>query len=187
MSRECETLKAILKELSQNAARVDDEEINKLAEEIKCSERIFIAGAGRSGFVARAFSGRLMHLGLWVFFVGEPTTPSIQSGDLLVVLSGSGETASLAVMAEKAKMAGARVGTVTIYPQARIGILADLIVTLPGGTPKSSFKDTVVSCQPMGNAFEQMSWLVLDALVIVLMKLLHKTEEDMFRLHANLE
>jgi D-arabinose 5-phosphate isomerase GutQ len=41
------------------------------------AKRIFVAGAGRSSFAARAFSNRLMHLGFSVWFVGEPTTPSL--------------------------------------------------------------------------------------------------------------
>ena len=30
-----------------------------------------------------------MHMGLTVYFVGEPTTPAIKEGDLLVIGSGS--------------------------------------------------------------------------------------------------
>ena len=146
-----------------------------------------MAGAGRSGFVARAFSNRLMHLGLTVYFVGEPTTPSIQEGDLLVIASGSGETGSLKVMAQKAKKQGASLATITIFPQASIGSLADAVIAVPGSTPKSELADTAVSVQPMGNAFEQMLWLICDTVVIILMKRLGRTEEEMFALHANLE
>ena len=39
----------------------------------------------------------------------------------------------------------------------------------------------------MGNAFEQMTWLVYDAVIMILMKKTGKTEEEMFKLHANLE
>jgi len=39
----------------------------------------------------------------------------------------------------------------------------------------------------MGNAFEQMSWIVYDAVIMILMKKLGKTEEEMFKNHANLE
>lgn len=59
--------------------------MEKFADAILKADRIFVAGAGRSGFVARAFANRLMHMGLTVFFVGEPTTPAIKAGDLLVI------------------------------------------------------------------------------------------------------
>ena len=151
------------------------------------ADRIFVAGAGRSGFVARAFANRLMHMGLTVFFVGEPTTPAIKAGDLLVIGSGSGETGSLVVMAQKAKKIGASVITVTIHPEASIGKLSEAWICIPGATPKSSLEDTVKSVQPMGNAFEQMTWLVYDAVIMILMKKTGRTEEEMFKLHANLE
>ena len=96
-------LKKILEELTRNAEQIRQEELEGFADQIQKAKRVFVAGAGRSGFVARAFSNRLMHLGLTVYFVGEPTTPAIQEGDLLVIASGSGETGSLKVMAQKAK------------------------------------------------------------------------------------
>ena len=49
-----------------------------------------------------------MHLGYTVYFVGEPTTPSIQEGDLLILGSGSGNTASLVSNAKKAKDQGSK-------------------------------------------------------------------------------
>ena len=104
-------LKSILQELTENEKRVSQAEMEKFADAILKADRIFVAGAGRSGFVARAFANRLMHMGLTVFFVGEPTTPAIKAGDLLVIGSGSGETGSLVVMAQKAKKIGASVIT----------------------------------------------------------------------------
>lgn len=180
-------LGAILEELTENAKKVSPEEMEQFADVILKADRVFVAGAGRSGFVARAFSNRLMHLGLSVSFVGEPTTPAIKAGDVLVIGSGSGETGSLVVMAQKAKKMGASVVTVTIHPEASIGKLSDASICIPGATPKSSLEDTVKSVQPMGNAFEQMSWLVYDTVIMILMEKMGKTEEEMFRLHANLE
>ena len=180
-------LKQILGELTRNAEQIRQKELEGFADQIQKAKRVFVAGAGRSGFVARAFSNRLMHLGLTVYFVGEPTTPSIQEGDLLVIASGSGETGSLKVMAQKAKKQGASLATITIFPQASIGSLADAVIAVPGSTPKSELADTAVSVQPMGNAFEQMLWLICDTVVIILMKRLGRTEEEMFALHANLE
>lgn len=180
-------LKKILEELMENVKQIRQEELEQFADNIQTAKRIFVAGAGRSGFVARAFSNRLMHLGLTVYFVGEPTTPSIQEGDLLVIASGSGETGSLKVMAEKAKKQQAAVAAITIFPEASIGSMADAVIQVPGVTPKSELENKVTSVQPMGNAFEQTTWLICDNIVMILMGRLGKTEEEMFRLHANLE
>ena len=81
-------LKGIIGELAANADRVSVGRLEALADAILGARRIFVAGAGRAGFVARAFALRLMHLGLTVHFVGEPTTPSIGPGDLPVINSG---------------------------------------------------------------------------------------------------
>ncbi|MDD3337753.1 MAG: 6-phospho-3-hexuloisomerase [Lachnospiraceae bacterium] len=180
-------LKKILEELQDAAKYIDEVELQAFADLVLSARRVFVAGAGRSGFAARAFANRLMHLGLTVYFVGEPTTPSIQAGDLLVIGSGSGETGSLVTMAHKAKKQGAMLATITIFPQATIGSMADRVVKLPGSTPKSELKSGFVSFQPMGNSFEQLTWLVYDNLVMIMMDKLKRTPEEMFKLHANLE
>lgn len=184
---EVQYLLDIINELKKNAVQVKEEELLELVDLIMQARHIFIAGAGRSGFAARAFANRLMHLGLTVFFVGEPTTTAIGRGDLLVIGSGSGETESLVCMAKKAKRLGADVATITIHPEASIGMLSSTVVTLPGATPKSSMQDTCRTIQPMGNAFEQMSWIVYDVIVMYLMKKMNLSEEEMFARHANLE
>ena len=171
-------LEEILEELTENAKHISSSSLEKFANEII---------KARPGFVARGFANRLMHLGLEVFFVGEPTTPAIEKKDLLIISSGSGETDSLIVMANKAKEAGASVVTVTIHPEASIGKVCESCIVIPGATPKSNLEDTSESAQPMGNAFEQMSWIVYDAVIMILMKKLGKTEEEMFKHHANLE
>lgn len=179
----------IISELDTYSVGVSEEDVDNLAQLIVKSNRIFIAGAGRSGFAAKGFANRLMHLNLEAHFVGGPTTPSIQPGDLLIIGSGSGSTSSLVANAKKAKNAGAKLATVTIYPTATIGSLADVIVTVPGETPKndSGAADTASSVQPMGSLFEQLSWLTYDAVVLQLMGLLHETTDTMFPRHANLE
>lgn len=105
---ECRNLQIIIEELRQYSQNIREEEVQALAESCVRARRIFVAGAGRSGFAARGFANRLMHLGRTVYFVGETTAPSIGPGDLLVIGSGSGSTASLVTFAKKAKTAGDR-------------------------------------------------------------------------------
>lgn len=59
----CQNLQAILAELMADAQQIDGEEVNALGEAIMQAKRVFVAGAGRSGFAARAFANRLMHTG----------------------------------------------------------------------------------------------------------------------------
>ncbi len=66
-----------------------DEKLTAMLDE---AGRIFIAGAGRSKLVGNFFAMRLVHGGYNVNVVGEIVTPSIKAGDLLIIISGSGET-----------------------------------------------------------------------------------------------
>lgn len=180
-------LKRIIKELEQYAKLVKEAELQVFADRIVAAERIYVAGSGRSGFAARAFANRMMHLGLTMYFVGEPTTPSIQRNDLLIIGSGSGETASLVEMAKKAHVIGASIAAITIFKESTIGSLAETVVVVPGETPKGKMSSKCNSFQPMGNLFEQLSWLVYDSVVMILMERLGQTSEEMFGRHANLE
>ena len=53
---ECKNLLAIIEELAQDAKQVDNDQLAKIEELILQAKRVFIVGAGRSGFAARAFS-----------------------------------------------------------------------------------------------------------------------------------
>lgn len=182
-------LELIIDELARYSPRVKQEEVYALAKACVEAKRVFVGGAGRSGFAARGFANRLTHLGLTAYFVGDPVTPSIGKGDLLVVGSGSGTTAGMLANVNKAKAAGASVGTLTIFPDAAIGQAADIVIAIPGATPKkdSQEADTAVSIQPMGSLFEQLSWLVYDGIILELMELTGETGDTMYPRHANLE
>lgn len=192
-----ESAKIISGEVEGALARVSEEAAARLCTALLESPRIFVAGAGRSGLVARAFAMRLMHLGLTVAVAGETVTPSIGARDLLVVCSGSGETASLVSMARTAKEAGSRIALLSIFPESAIGRTADLTIRIPASTPKvatprgpirgSADEPVVPSIQPMGSLFEQCLLLLLDAVVLQLMARLGSDADSMFERHANLE
>ena len=184
-----ERLSLVIQELSRFAQKVDQEHADAMCEAILTAYHIFVAGAGRSGFAARGFANRLMHLGFAVSFTGEPTTPPIKAGDLLIVGSGSGTTASLVKMAEKAKGLGANLATVTIAPQNTIGRMADVVLTLPGTTRQlaAGESDREASIQPVGSMFEQLSWLVYDSIIIDLMEKTGQRFDDLLARHGNLE
>ncbi|PKM64151.1 MAG: 6-phospho-3-hexuloisomerase [Firmicutes bacterium HGW-Firmicutes-20] len=151
------------------------------------ADEIFVAGAGRSGLMARAFCMRLMHLGLRSYMVGEVVTPNLRSSGVLVICSGSGETKSLVSMAEKAVSLGAPIVLVTINPDSTVGKLASVIVKIDAPSPKALKEGDIVSIQPMGNLFEQSLLLYLDIVIMVLMDRMNIDKNNMFSRHANLE
>lgn len=176
---------SIMAELQAAADQVADEQLEQLAEAIADSGRIFVAGAGRSGLMMRAFAMRLMHLGLDVYVVGETVTRSIAKGDLLLIGTGSGETRSLIPMAEKARSLEATVATLTLSASSTIGRLAHLNVQLPG-VPKNQL-DQEASIQPMGSLFEQILLVVCDTVILKMMQKQRSSGSAMYGNHANLE
>lgn len=180
------SIDTIITELQAAADQVVDEQLEQLAEVIIDSGRIFVAGAGRSGLMMRAFAMRLMHLGLDVYVVGETVTRSIDKGDLLLIGTGSGETRSLIPMAEKARSLEANVATLTLSSTSTIGRLADNIVQLPG-VPKNQLDQEASTIQPMGSLFEQVLLLVCDTIILKLMHKQTSSGRTMYGNHANLE
>jgi 6-phospho-3-hexuloisomerase len=177
----------VVQELARTLGAISPEDGEALVDAILKARKVFVAGAGRSGFMVRAFAMRLMHMGFDAFVVGESVTPNLEKGDLLVIGSGSGETGSLVSMATKAKKLEAGLALVTIFPESSMGALADLVVQIPAPTAKSEAQTGFVSMQPMGSLFEQSLLLFLDAVIVRLMERQGKDSKTMFMRHANLE
>ncbi|MGN1166614.1 MAG: 6-phospho-3-hexuloisomerase [Lachnospiraceae bacterium] len=178
----------ILKELTDNLKYVNDSQLDALVSEILKAKHIFTAGAGRSGVAMKAFTNRLMHLGLSVSSVGEITSPHTKPGDLLIIGSGSGETESLVAMANKAKKNGVKIALVTMDQKSTIAQMADAVAVLPGVSPKlKNAGMEITSVQPMGSAFEQICFLAYDGMIMELMERLNETSDTMFLRHADLE
>lgn len=109
-------LSEVIKELQFVPQLISDTESEQLIHSIAAANKVFVAGAGRSGFMIRSLAMRLMHMGIQAYVVGETVTPGLSEGDLLIIGSGSGETKSLASMADKAKKLGASLALLTTSP-----------------------------------------------------------------------
>ena len=150
------------------------------------ADRVFLAGAGRSGLEVSSFTMRLMHIGIKAHRVGEVTTPAIKQGDLLVLASGSGTTASMLILAQAARKAGAQVLLFTTTAPTPIADLSDAVVVIHGRAAKDP-SGAAVSIQPMSNLFVQALCLTFDILVLRLMERNRLDESLMKDNHANLE
>lgn len=176
----------IIEELERTAHQLTDEEAEKLVNQIIEAKKVFVAGAGRSGLMAKSFAMRMMHMGVDSFVVGETITPSLEKDDILIVGSGSGETKSLVSMAQKAKDIGASVALITIAPDSTIGRLADITIKIPAQA-KSESSGEKVTIQPMGSLFEQSLLLFFDAVILRFMNKKGLDSQTMYGKHANLE
>jgi 3-hexulose-6-phosphate synthase/6-phospho-3-hexuloisomerase len=185
---------SILDHVRSYIDRIRDEDIDQMIRALLEARKIFIMGAGRSGLVGKAFAMRLMHLDLNVFVVGETTTPAFTDQDVLIAISGSGETNSVLTSARVAKQKGGKVVTITSYPSSSLGKMADCLVIVKGRTkedvPASYIERELHPYQqltPMGTLFEDCCMIFLEGIVASLMEVLEKGEKDMKARHAVLE
>ena len=178
---------------------IDPEQVEELArilvEAKEKGRKIFVVGMGRSGFVGRAFALRLMNMSFDVYVVGETITPAAEKGDILIAISGSGETKGTVSAAEVAKEIGARVVAVTSHPDSTLGRLADHVVVVKGRTKVAERKDYIARqitgemepLGPLGTMFENACMVFLDSLIVELMARLGITEDEIRKRHANIE
>ncbi|WP_078431045.1 6-phospho-3-hexuloisomerase [Metabacillus halosaccharovorans] len=179
-------LSKVLEELNHSVQYITDANAESLVQAIRSANKVFVAGAGRSGFMGKSFAMRMMHMGIDSYVVGETVTANIAENDLLIIASGSGETKSLVSMTEKAIGYRAKVAVVTINPESTIGKLADIVVKMPG-SPKNQETSEYQTIQPMASLFEQTLLLFFDSLILRYMELEGLTSSSMFSKHANLE
>jgi len=171
---------------------IDEAEINRMVSSLLEAKdrRVLVVGAGRSGFVGRAFALRLMNLGFNVYVSGETITPALERGDLVVAISGSGMTRTVVVQVEAAKEVGAKVVAITSHPESPIGEKADILVVVKGRTKIDIETDYerrqiqgIYDLAPLGTMFELSAMIFLDSIIAELMRRLGLTELDMIRRH----
>ena len=130
------TILEISNQVKRNSEIIDTNSclklINFIIEIHKEKNRVFIYGAGRSGFVGRCFAQRLMHLGINSCFVSDAITYQYNKKDLLVLISGSGETTSPVAIAQKAKKIGGKIALLTGNLNSTIGKLSDCVIKIEG-------------------------------------------------------
>lgn len=175
----------VLREIADTAARISPDRLRQAVSMLENADRVFVAGAGRSGLVLRMAAMRLMHLGLVVHVAGDTTTPAIRKGDLLLVASGSGSTSGIVKAAGTAAKAGARIVAFTANPGSALAGLADAVVLLPA--QQKTDHGSGVSRQYSGSLFEQVLFVATEAVFQTLWDNTDVPAEQLWLRHANLE
>ena len=178
-------LSLVRDEIADTVAKIDEQEVAALAALLHQTDRVFVAGAGRSGLVLRMAAMRLMHLGLTVHVAGDTTTPAISSLDLLLVASGSGTTSGVVQSAETAAKAGAHIAAFTTNPDSPLARLADAVVIIPAA--QKTDHGSSVSRQYAGSLFEQVLFVATEAIFQSLWDNTDEPAEQLWQRHANLE
>ena len=175
-----ESVAYINNRIGETLKKVDEKDVEGAIKLFMRANRIFVYGTGRSGLVGKAFAIRLVHLGFQTFVIGETITAPVQKDDLVVLISGSGETIPVTMTAEIARRLGAKIISITANPDSHIARFADVIISLSPGEKNPELA-------PLGTLFEASSWVFLDGLVAELMARKGEDEVKMRKRHATLE
>lgn len=179
-------IEVILKENQERLPILKNPAKDDFIQRIQQAKAVFFSAQGRSGFILRCFCMRLMHLGFQVYFCGETITPAVADGDLLIVMSGSGETPSTLEAVKSAKTHKGATYGILGNPDSAIAVLVDEYIHIPG-TTKLRRRSEPFSLQMAGSLFEQSTFLFLEAVVLELYLNRKKDIGDISSRHAVIE
>lgn len=180
------TMNIILAEISSVINKIDEEQLDITVKNIIAAKRIFVIGEGRSGLMAKAFAMRLMHLGCQSFVIGETITPSISKGDILVAISGSGNTHHVVWTAKKAKEQGIFVQAVSTNTDGELAKMSNAFIHIPAAT-KFRCEGEPDSIQPLGSLFDQSAHIAFDAICLKYAQIQKVDAATTLKAHSNLE
>jgi 6-phospho-3-hexuloisomerase len=158
----------------QNTLSETIENTDKFVDLIISSRKVFLYGVGRSGLIARSFAIRLVQMGLEVFFVGETVTPIVEEGNVVIIVSYTGETMSAIQTANIVRRVA-----ITAHPHSKLAAASNLVIEMHA--PKDDDKKRLA---PLGTLFEDATQIYLDSIVAVLMEKLGQSEGSMRKRHA---
>jgi 6-phospho-3-hexuloisomerase len=183
------TINEIVEFLNKNSEIIDYEKIYQLMGlliKVYTNNRmVFLYGAGRSGFIARCFTQRLMHLGFKSCFISDTVTYRYKVEDLLIIISGSGETISPLAIANKARKIGGKIVLLTTNPLSSIAKTSDLTIQIEGKSKDNAIKRETLA--PYTSLFDISALAILDTIGGILMRNLGVTEEGIDKRHASIE
>lgn len=171
-------------ELKKSSDSIPESKIDEFIANVQSHSRIFVYGTGRSGLMLKALAMRLMQLGLNSFVVGETTTPSVENGDLLIVASSSGETASVVSAVKSGKKSGAAILAITGMNPSSLTKEVEPLIRIESG---SKFSTSASSVQPLGSLFEQMLLMIFDAVILKMSRMGNNQNQAMAKRHASIE
>ncbi|MDN4526320.1 6-phospho-3-hexuloisomerase [Fictibacillus fluitans] len=179
-------LSVIVKEMQGVIEQIGEKEVERFFTELQKTTRIFVTGEGRSGFMAKAFAMRLMHLGYNMYVVGETVTPAVAGGDCLIAISGSGSTQSVIHQAQRSKSAGSNVVCITANEDSDLAQVADTCIVIPAATKNRGEKEAK-SIQPLSSLFDQCLHVFCDAVCLKSSTRRTLSHEEVLAKHSNTE
>lgn len=150
--------------------------------------KIYLIGAGINKFVSLMSAMRFQHLGLNVFSIDD--WKFRDANDVLIGISSSGESAITLLYAKEAKRTGMNLISLTASPGSTLSNLSDVELDLLDISKREEYLEFRVFKGKKPRfipAFEYAALLVLESVVAQIAEEFSIREEDMRRLHANIE
>ncbi len=176
----------VMGELAATLRAINPDEAETFMEAVTGAGKVFCIGVGRVALSLSAMVKRFNHIGIESYMVGDLCEPAATPDDLLIVGSGSGETAVPVAIAKVAKNKGVKIAYIGANPDSSVGRLADLTVRISVST-KLNRPDEIPSRQIMSSLFEQSLLLFADCCALTLATRQNLDLKQLWRKHANLE
>lgn len=194
-------MQMMISRIEEIAQTLQQEQVDCFVSEIMRAERIFVTGAGRSGFVAKSFAMRLMHLGFTSYVVGETVTPAFHPKDTLIAFSGSGKTKSVMEACETTRQIGGDICLITGSAVSPMTNLAKCVVLLGPDEEtcqigsdhfdlrqlRGEHRSISATCTPLGTLFETSAMIFADSVISVLIEMKHCSIEEIMHRYTNMQ
>ena len=174
-------------EIAAVLKKIEESQTETLLDAVCGAKKVYVYGVGRSLLMLRGLAMRLMHAGLESYVVGDTTTPAFEKEDILILASGSGETAGLINTAKRAKQIGGKVALITASPRSALGRMSDILIEIPVCVEQCVNESDKEQILPGGSLFEQCTLVLGDAAFLSLARREGIPRERLFARHANLE
>jgi len=150
------------KEVAMEAGKIVDKSINSdfynfVTTRLETRSLAFFAGLGSSFEVARMTAVRVAHIkraiGDQVYVARETSTPAPRQGDLLIVISSSGETEIVSTWCKSFRRMGGQIAAVVGNADSTIASMADAVLEIPAsrepGTPNRFYIYAAFALSPL--------------------------------------
>lgn len=141
-----------------------------------CTGKVVLCGMGKPGHIGRKISATMSSLGIHSYFLhpaeaqhGDMGTLAL--GDVIIIISNSGETSEVCSMLPNIKMIGIPIIAMTSYRDSTLGKYADYIIELPVMKEVSS-----LNLAPTSSTTAEL--VLGDALAVIVSERRKFTKED---------
>lgn len=126
-----------IQELENVKNCLDPESMEKVIEVLNtCEGKVVLCGMGKPGHIGRKISATMSSLGISSYFLHPAEAQhgdmgTLTSGDVIIIISNSGETSEVCEMLPNIKMIGIPIIAMTSYRNSTLAQYADYLIELP--------------------------------------------------------